>query len=125
MNLQKLIYLSVIILAVFFTSCKNSTKSKAVISNVDNPFFEASKLPFKAPAFDKIKDADYKPAMEEGMKQQQAEIAKIADNPAPPTFENTLVALEKSGVLLNRVNGVFSLVTSANTNPEPAKSAGR
>lgn len=80
-----------------------------------NPFSKESSLPFHAPDFSKITDADYKPAFEEGIKQQTQEIQDIADNTAPPTFENTLVALEKSGVLLNRVNGVFNLVTGANT----------
>jgi len=69
----------------------------------------------------KIKDADYKPALEEGMKQQQEEVLAIAENAAPASFENTLVALEKSGQLLNRVNNVFNLVTGANTNPELQK----
>ncbi len=80
-----------------------------------NPFFEPSNLPFQAPPFDKIKDSDYKPAIQEGMKQQLYEIEKIADNSAPPTFENTLVALEKSGQLLARVTMVFNAVTGANT----------
>ncbi len=82
-----------------------------------NPFFQASTLPFQAPPFDKITDADYQPAIEEGMQRQLAEISKIADNPEPPTFENTYVAMEKSGVMLNRVMAVFNGVTAANTNP--------
>ena len=112
---------TICLLALLTTACRsnknNTTTAKTDTAIQGNPFLEASKLPFQAPAFDKIKNSDYQPAMEEGMKQQQAEIAKIADNPAPPTFENTMVAIEKSGVLLNRVNGVFSLVSSANTNP--------
>jgi peptidyl-dipeptidase Dcp len=81
----------------------------------NNPFFTKSTLPFQAPPFDKIKDSDYKPAIEAGMKKQLAEVEKIANNPAPPTFENTFVALEKSGQLLTRVQLVFNAVTSANT----------
>ena len=81
----------------------------------ENPFFTVSKLPFQAPQFDKIKDSDYKPAFVEGMKQQLEEIEKIADNPEPPTFENTLVELEKSGQLLTRVALIFNALTSANT----------
>jgi peptidyl-dipeptidase Dcp len=84
-------------------------------TNKENPFFIQSKLPFHAPPFDNIKDSDYKPALEEGMKRQLEEVNKIADNTAPPTFENTLVALEKSGRLLTRVSLVFNVVTSANT----------
>ncbi len=82
-----------------------------------NPFSKISKLPFGVPDFSKIKDADYQPALEEGIKQQLEEIKHIADNIAPPTFVNTLVALEKSGQLLARVNNAFNLVSGANTNP--------
>ena len=82
-----------------------------------NPFFAPSTLPFQAPPFDKIKDGDYQPALEEGMKQQLVEMAKIADNPEPPTFENTFVAMEKSGALLMRAMHAFDAVSGANTNP--------
>lgn len=81
-----------------------------------NPFSRASTLPFQAPPFDKIKNEDYEPALREGIKQQLNEIKTIADNAAAPTFENTLVALEKSGALLRRVNNAFNAVTGANTN---------
>jgi peptidyl-dipeptidase Dcp len=80
-----------------------------------NPFFTASTLPYQAPPFDKIKDSDYQPAIEEGMRQQLDEVEKIANNPEPPTFENTYVALEKTGVLLHRVLAVFNAITGANT----------
>ncbi len=82
-----------------------------------NPFFTASTLPLEAPPFDKITDADYQPALEAGMKQQLAEIDAIANNPEAPTFENTIVAMEKTGLLLNRVSMVLNGVSSANTNP--------
>ena len=80
-----------------------------------NPFYAPSTLPFHAPPFDKIKDSDYKPAIDAGMAEQRNEVGAIANNSAAPTFENTLVALEKSGQLLNRVMSVFNGVTSANT----------
>ena len=83
-----------------------------------NPFYAPSTLPFHAPPFDKIKDGDYKPAIEAGIAQQLEEIHAIASNPAEPTFDNTLVAIEKSGQLVNRVNYVFNGVTGANMNPE-------
>jgi peptidyl-dipeptidase Dcp len=83
-----------------------------------NPFFAASTLPFGAPPFDKIKDGDYQPAIEAGMAQQLAEIDKIANNPAAPTFENTLVAMERSGRLLARASAAFNGVSEANTNPQ-------
>jgi peptidyl-dipeptidase Dcp len=82
-----------------------------------NPFYGPSSLPFQAPAFDKIKDSDYQPAIDAGMAQQIEEVRAIAENPAPPTFENTLVALEKSGQLFTRVMLVFNAVTGANLNP--------
>jgi len=81
-----------------------------------NPFFAPSTLPFHAPPFNKIKDEDFQPAIEAGMAQQRAEIEHIANNPDAPTFENTLVAMEKSGQLLDRVMAAFSGVTGANIN---------
>ncbi|MGB7028022.1 MAG: M3 family metallopeptidase [Candidatus Acidiferrum sp.] len=82
-----------------------------------NPFYAASTLPFHAPPFDKIKDQDYQPAIEAGMTEELSEVQKIADNPAPPTFENTVVAMEKTGQLLQRALASFGAVTGANTNP--------
>jgi peptidyl-dipeptidase Dcp len=82
-----------------------------------NPFFAPSTLPFQAPPFDKIKDSDYQPAIEAGMAEQLKEVRAIADNPAAPTFENTVVAMEKTGDLLTRVSNAFSGVAGANTNP--------
>lgn len=98
-------------------SCKNQSAGEQNGNFSDNPFATESKLALHAPDFSRIKDEHFKPAIEEGMKQQQEEIKKIADNPEAPSFENTLVALEKSGQLLNRVNLVFYLLTGANTNP--------
>jgi len=82
-----------------------------------NPFYAPSTLPFHAPPFDKIKDEDYQPAIEAGIAKNLDEIRAIADNPQPPTFENTLVAMEKSGLLISRVMLVFNGITSANVNP--------
>jgi peptidyl-dipeptidase Dcp len=76
-----------------------------------------SPLPYQAPRFDQIQDTDYQPALEAGMKDHLAKVRKIAENPAPPTFANTLVALERAGIRLNRASKVFSAITSANTNP--------
>jgi peptidyl-dipeptidase Dcp len=82
-----------------------------------NPFYAPSTLPFHAPPFDKIKDEDYQPAIEAGMAQELSEIQAIADNPAAPTFDNTLTAMEKGGQLLRRAMATFSAVAGANTNP--------
>ena len=86
-----------------------------------NPFYAPSTLPFHAPPFDKIKDGDYQPAIEAGMAEQNREMRAIADNPALPTFENTFVAMEKTGQLFNRVMAAFNGVTGANLNPELQK----
>ncbi|MBA2077108.1 peptidyl-dipeptidase Dcp [Rhodanobacter sp. PCA2] len=94
----------------------SSAAAPVADANAANPFFAASTLPFQAPPFDKIKDSDYQPAIDKGMADQRAEWQKIADNPEAPTFENTCVALEKSGALLDRVMMVFNGVAAANTN---------
>jgi len=82
-----------------------------------NPLLVASTLPFQAPVFDRIKDADYQPAIEEGMRRHLAEVRAIADAPEPATFANTFEALERSGELLTRASAIFFAMTSANTNP--------
>ena len=83
-----------------------------------NPFYAESTLPFHAPPFNAIHDEDFQPALEAGMAEQLREVQSIADNPVASTFENTFVALERSGALLNRVQRVFSGITGANTNPK-------
>jgi|CXWL01.1.fsa_nt_gi peptidyl-dipeptidase Dcp len=84
--------------------------------DMTNPFLAASSLPFQAPPFDRIKDSDFQPAIEEGMRRQMAEVTAIAADPAAPTFDNTIVALERTGDLLTRVNRVFNALGDANTN---------
>ena len=81
-----------------------------------NPFFADSPLPFHYPPFDRIDDSLYRPAFERGMAEQLAEVEAIADAAEAPTFENTLVALERSGRVLERVSQVFFNLTSADTN---------
>jgi peptidyl-dipeptidase Dcp len=81
-----------------------------------NPFYAASTLPYQAPPFDRIHDGDYQPAIEAGIEQQREEIAAIANSSAPPTFENTIVAMERMGQLLTRVTMVFDAITQANQN---------
>jgi peptidyl-dipeptidase Dcp len=90
----------------------------AVAAPVAGAIFDApSPLPLEAPQFDKIKDTDFQPAAEKAMAQQRAEIDKIANDPAPPTFDNTIVAMERSGRMLDRVGSVFFALTGADTNP--------
>ena len=82
-----------------------------------NPFAKPSSLPFQAPRFDLIKDSDYQPAIEAGIAEQAAEIARIANNKAAPTFDNTIGAMERSGRLLDRATSTFFGVVQANTDP--------
>ena len=92
------------VLRILATSCAAFVLAGAAFAAVTNPFFQKSPLPYQAPPFDKIQDADYQPAIEEGMQRQLAEIDAIANDPAPPTFANTIVAIERTGELLTRVD---------------------
>ncbi len=83
----------------------------------DNPLLTESTLPYHLPPFDKIKDADFEPAYEQAMAEHLKEIEAIAANPAPPTFDNTVVAMERAGQFLTRVELLFSNLAGANTNP--------
>lgn len=109
-----------IVLVIFaVTLCTISTAAAASDAKFgpSNPFYAPSTLPFQAPPFDKIKDEDYQPAIEAGMAEELIEVQAIADNPAAPTFENTLVAMEKTGLLFQRALAAFGAVSGANTNP--------
>ena len=114
--------LPLVLSAVLVASCgKNGEKKTDEVARnetslKDNPLMEKSDLPFEAPHFDKIKNKDFKPAIEAGIEKKKQEIDEIANNPEAPSFENTFVALEKSGQELSRVLGVFYLLSSANTN---------
>ncbi|MDR7331101.1 M3 family metallopeptidase [Roseateles asaccharophilus] len=83
----------------------------------DNPLLTVSPLPLRYPQFDKLRDEHFAPALDRGMAEQLAEIQAIADNPAAPTFDNTIVAWEKSGRLLARANTLLSSLGGADTNP--------
>lgn len=84
--------------------------------SVANPFFEISLLPYQAPRFDLIEDIHYRPAFDEAMRQKRVEVDAIIADSAAPDFDNTILALEKSGALLSRVSSVFFAMTSAHTN---------
>jgi peptidyl-dipeptidase Dcp len=81
-----------------------------------NPLLEPSTLLYQAPAFDRIHDGDYQPAIEQAIARHLEATAKIADQADPPTFDNTIVAMERAGELVARVTSVFSGMTGANTN---------
>jgi len=117
--MKKSLKLPLVAMLAIFASCDNSNKkaeSTQAGLSPSNPFLKESTLPYQVADFDKIKDEDFKPAIEEGMKIHLNEISRIADNTEAPTFENTLIEMEKSGQMLRRVNNVFGLLTSANTN---------
>ena len=83
----------------------------------ENPFFAPSDLPYQLPPFERIREEHYLPAFERGMAEQLAEVEAIASSPEPPTFENTIVALERSGRVLDRVSAVFFNKVSADADP--------
>ncbi|MGE5314469.1 MAG: M3 family metallopeptidase [Acidobacteriota bacterium] len=89
----------------------------------ENPFYQEYSTPFQTPPFDKIKEEHYLPAFKEGIRRQQEEIEAIVNNPAAPTFENTIEALERSGALLTKVSDVFFNLTGSNTNDNLQKIA--
>ena len=108
-------FLSVIALSIMaLASCTNNEKPAAE----NNPFFSDYGTPFETPAFDKIKNEHYIPAFEEGMKQQKAEIDVIIKNRAVPDFQNTILAYDKSGELLDKVGGVFFNLTECLSSDE-------
>jgi len=100
---------------------KTITMESTTVSTEQNPFYTESSLYMKYPEFDKIKNKHYTPAFEKGMADHMAEIDAIAERADSPTLENTIIAMEKSGALLDRVATVFFALTSANTNDEMEK----
>lgn len=114
MKKQSLILILAIGLGV--SACTDNAEKVADLK--DNPFMEESTLPYFAPDFTKIKNEHFKPAFIEGMRQQTEAINQITANTEEPTFDNTVLAIEKSNELLGRVSRVFSALTGANTNDE-------
>jgi len=100
-----------------------STRQEAPMAATaySGPFAAPSPLPMHYPQFDKIKDSDFAPAFDAGMAIQLREIEAIANNPAPPTFENTIVAMEKTGQVLNRATSVFFNLVATDKNPAREK----
>lgn len=112
------LYLLLIIGLIGCESKTNRTEepqNEEVLENT-NPFFTDWETPFGVPPFATILNKHYTPAFEKGMNEQLAEVDAIANNSESPTFENTIVAFEKSGDLLNKVQGVFYTLTGAHTN---------
>ncbi|WP_086476733.1 MULTISPECIES: M3 family metallopeptidase [Arenibacter] len=109
---------TILMLTVLFTACNNSKdKSKGTLSDPsENPLLVESNLPYYAPDFTQIKNSHFKPALLQGIAEQKEALEKIANNPEAATFDNTILALEKSDATLNRVRNVFYALTSAHTN---------
>ncbi len=109
-------------LAVSLAACSSPQhktelqKSEAAAPARANPFAKESALPFQAPDFTQIKDDDFQPALEEGMRIQIGEMLKIADQSDPPTFDNTILAMENTGRMLTRVARVLFALAQSNTN---------
>ena len=102
---------------------KTITMDSTTVSTEQNPFYTESSLYMKYPEFDKIKNKHYIPAFEKGMADHMAEIDTIAERADSPTLENTIISMEKSGALLDRVATVFFALSSTNTNDEMEKNS--
>lgn len=126
-NLRKVVATALLLVAVSAQNplhAMNSPASAGGARAATNPLLTVSTLPYELPPFDKITNAHFAPAFEAGMAEEQLEIAAIANNASPATFDNTIVALERCGQLLNRARAVFFNLTSSNTNPELEKLRG-
>ena len=102
-------------------SCKTDAPQAPAVEAAaapDNPFFKPYGTPFDVPPFDLIKTEHFLPAIEEGIRREQAEVDAIVDNPKRPTFENTIAALDHTGIFLSEANGVFGALQGANTNKD-------
>ncbi len=113
---------AVLVSGLLLGACSNSSKDNGKDSG-DNPFFSKFETPFQVPPFDKIKTAHYMPAFKKGMEAHKEEIQAIINNEEPANFENTIAALDKSGMMLRRVSSVFSNIKSSTTNDELQKIA--
>ncbi len=107
-----------IIMSFAISSAMTIAVSSCQQAQRENPLLQESTLPYGAPDFSRIKSADYLPAFESAIKQTRDNIAKIVDNPDSATFENTIIAYEESGRLLDRVSRVFFALTEADKTPE-------
>ena len=114
-EMKKLLFF-IFVAGLALTSCKSGKKESK--TDMENPFFTEWNTPFGVPPFNEIKVEHYLPAVQKGIEEQNAEIDALVASTDEPTFENTILALDKSGGLLTKVTGVFFPLTDANTNDE-------
>ena len=107
--------------ALALAACATEKPLPATPPPPPNPFQNASTLPYELPPFDRIQDSDYRPAFEAGMAGERFDMDRIAHDPAPPTFDNTIVAMERAGQMLDRVSTTFFNLNTANTDAEMQK----
>lgn len=119
---RKIEVFSLFLIFCLFTLTLSNT-ALLLAQEENNPFFSAYQTPFETPPFDRIKIEHFLPAIKKGIELQKAEIEAIINNPQPPTFENTIVALDRSGQFLSKVNAVFGALQGANSSPELQKVA--
>ena len=117
-NLKKTFLVAGLACATLVATAASGQKIKKGKSMYTNPLMQKSALPFGAPDFSKIKSGHYLPAIQAGIEEQRAEIKQIIENRQKPTFQNTILAFEKSGQLLDRVKNIFFCITEANKTPE-------
>ena len=117
-NLKKTFLVAGLACATLVATAASGQKIKKGKSMYTNPLMQKSALPFGAPDFSKIKSGHYFPAIQAGIEEQRAEIKQIVENKQKPTFQNTILAFEKSGQLLDRVKNIFFCITEANKTPE-------
>jgi peptidyl-dipeptidase Dcp len=116
--MKKNLILILVVVGLLFALCSKKPETPAEIPAADNPFFSEYDTPFNVPPFDKIKPVHFIPAYEKGMELEKAEIEQLINNPEAPTFDNTIVALDRAGKLLSDVSRVFGGLSGANTNDE-------
>ena len=116
--MTKNLILILVAFVLLFAACSKTSETPAEEPATDNPFFAEYDTPFEVPPFDIIKPEHFIPAYEKGMEEEKAEIEKLVSNTEAPTFDNTIVALDRAGKQLSKVSIVFGGLNGANTNDE-------
>ena len=116
--MTKNLILILVAFVLLFAACSKTSETPAEEPATDNPFFAEYDTPFEVPPFDIIKPEHFIPAYEKGMEEEKTEIEKLVSNTEAPTFDNTIVALDRAGKQLSKVSIVFGGLNGANTNDE-------